>query len=334
MNEGSQQGAFANVRPVIGRPFDEAMRVLWTEPVAADVIEIFRRTLATGEAYHSRNFLHVRVDVDQTEAYEWELHRINMPNGRYGAACYYFDSTRLREAERKLSEADQKKDEFLAILAHELRNPLAPIRNGLQLMKLASNNREAVEKARSMMERQVGHMVRLIDDLLDLSRISQGNLELKQERIELAVVIRDAVETSQPLIEQMGHALDLVMPTDPIYLRGDMTRLAQVISNLLNNSAKYTERGGRIRLSAEQLGSEIVVTVEDNGVGIPTHMTSKVFEIFTQVDRSSERSKGGLGIGLWLVQRLVELHGGSVQAHSEGMGRGSAFVVRQPGRSR
>ena len=330
MNEGSQQGAFANVRPVIGRPFDEAMRVMWTEPVAADVIEIFRRTLATGEAYHSRNFLHLRVDVDQTEAYEWELHRINMPNGRYGAACYYFDSTRLREAERKLSEADQKKDEFLAILAHELRNPLAPIRNGLQLMKLASSNREAVEKARSMMERQVGHMVRLIDDLLDLSRISQGNLELKQERIELAVVIRDAVETSQPLIEQMGHALDLAVPAVPIYLRGDMTRLAQVISNLLNNSAKYTERGGRIRLSAEQLGSEIVVTVEDNGVGIPTHMMSKVFEIFTQVDRSSERSKGGLGIGLSLVQRLVELHGGSVQAHSEGMGRGSAFVVRLP----
>ena len=230
----------------------------------------------------------------------------------------------------RLQEQDVRKDEFLAILAHELRNPLAPIRNGLQLMKLASNNREAVEKARAMMERQVGHMVRLIDDLLDLSRVSQGNLELKQERIELAEVIRNAVETSQPLIEQMGHELILVVPAVPIYLDGDMSRLAQVISNLLNNSAKYTERGGRIRLCAEQLGSEIVVTVEDNGVGIPAHMLSKVFEMFTQVDRSLEMSKGGLGIGLSLVQRLVELHGGSVQAHSEGECRGSAIVVRLP----
>ena len=330
MNQGSRQGAFANVQPIIGRPLDEAMRVLWTEPVAADVIENFRHTLATGESYHSQNFLHARFDVGQTEAYEWELHRIDLPNGRFGAVCYYFDSTLLREAERKLSEADQKKDEFIAVLAHELRNPLAPIRNGLKLMKLASNNPEAVEKARSMMERQVGHMVRLIDDLLDLSRITQGNLELKPERVELAMVIRNAVETSQPLIEQMGHALDLVVPTAPIYLRGDMTRLAQIISNLLNNSAKYTARGGRIRLSAEQLGNEIVVTVKDNGVGIPAHMIGKIFEIFTQVDRSSEQAKSGLGIGLSLVQRLVELHGGSVEAHSEGIGRGSAFVVRLP----
>ena len=230
----------------------------------------------------------------------------------------------------RLQEQDVRKNEFLAILAHELRNPLAPIRNGLQLMKLASNNREAVEQARAMMERQVGHMVRLIDDLLDLSRISQGTLELKRERIELAVVVRNALETSQPLIDQMGHALSLDVPTVPIYLDGDMSRLTQVISNLLNNAAKYTERGGRIRLCAEPVGNEIVVTVEDNGVGIPAHMLSRVFEMFTQVDRSWEMSKSGLGIGLSLVQRLVELHGGSVLAHSEGKDRGSAFVVRLP----
>ena len=330
MNEGSQLGAFANVRPIIGRSFDEAVRMMWPEPVASDVIQIFRHTLTTGEPYLSRNFSHARADVDQTEAYEWELHRIDMPNGRDGVVCYYFDSTWLREAERKLWEADRKKDEFLAILAHELRNPLAPIRNGLQLMKLARDNPEVVEKARSMMERQVAHMVRLIDDLLDLSRISQGNLELKQEQIELAIVMRNAVETSQPLIEQLGHALDLVVPSVPVYLRGDVTRLAQIISNLLNNSAKYTERGGRIRLRAEQLGRDIVITVEDNGMGIPVHMLSKIFEMFTQVDRSLEQSTGGLGIGLSLVQRLVELHGGSVQAFSEGQGRGSTFVVRLP----
>ena len=230
----------------------------------------------------------------------------------------------------RLLEQNKRKNEFLAILAHELRNPLAPIRNGLQLMKLARNDAQAVEQARAMMERQVGHMVRLIDDLLDLSRISLGTLELKRERIELAVVVRNAVETSQPLIEQMGHELSLVVPTIPIYLDGDMSRLTQVISNLLNNSAKYTERGGRIRLCAEQLESEIVVTVQDNGVGIPAHMLSRIFEMFTQVDRSWEMSKGGLGIGLSLVKRLVELHGGSVLAHSEGNGLGSVMVVRLP----
>ena len=230
----------------------------------------------------------------------------------------------------RLREQDQRKTEFLAILAHELRNPLAPIRSGLQLMKLARNDGEAVEKARAMMERQVGHMVRLIDDLLDLSRISQGKLELRKERVELSVVVRNAVETSHPLLAQMGHDLSLDVPPVPIYVDGDMTRLAQVVSNLLNNAAKYTGRGGRIRLSAEQQGSEAVVTVEDNGVGIPAAMLSKVFDIFTQVDRSLERSQGGLGIGLSLVQRLVEMHGGSVQAHSDGDGRGSAFVVRLP----
>ena len=230
----------------------------------------------------------------------------------------------------RLREQDQRKTEFLAILAHELRNPLAPIRNGLQLMKLARNDAEAVEQTRAMMERQVVHMVRLIDDLLDLSRISQGKLELRKERVELSVVVRNAVETSHPLLAQMGHDLSLAVPLVPIYVDGDMTRLAQVVSNLLNNAAKYTGRGGRIRLSAEQQGSDAVVTVEDNGVGIPGAMLSKVFEIFTQVDRSLERSKGGLGIGLSLVQRLVEMHGGSVQAHSDGDGRGSAFVVRLP----
>ena len=252
-------------------------------------------------------------------------------------AILFNDITPRKKAEHELErlvghlrEQDVRKDEFLATLAHELRNPLAPIRNGLQLMKLAGNDGEAVEQARAMMERQVGHMVRLIDDLLDLSRISQGKLELKRERVELSVVVQNAVEASHPLIKQMGHELSLAMPSAPIYLDGDMTRLAQVVSNLLNNAAKYTDRGGRIRLSAERTESDAVLTVVDNGVGIPAHMLSKVFEMFTQVDHSLERSKGGLGIGLSLVQRLVELHGGSVQASSDGDGRGSTFVVRLP----
>ena len=330
MNKGSQQSAFANVQPVIGRPFDEAMHLIWTEPVAADVIEIFRRTLATGDSYYSRNFVHARLDVDLTEAYEWELHRIDMPNGRYGAACYFFDSTRLREAEQKLTEADRQKDEFLAILAHELRNPLAPILNGLQLMRLTHGDADATERTRLMMERQLGQMVHLIDDLLDLSRISCGKIELRKQQIELASVIAQAIETSRPFIDQCGHELLVDVPPSPIHVDGDLTRLAQVFSNLLNNAAKYTQRGGRIRLTVQQFETEAVVSVKDDGIGIPTHMLSKIFEMFTQVDRNEERPQGGLGIGLSLVNQLVEMHGGSVEARSDGSGKGSEFVVCLP----
>ena len=204
------------------------------------------------------------------------------------------------------------------------------MRNGLELMKLARDNVEVVEQAQAMMERQLVQMVRLIDDLLDLSRISRGKLQLRKERVELSAVVRNAIETSRPLIEDMGHQLILAVPADPIYVNGDLTRLAQVGSNLLNNAAKYTDRGGVIRLSVEQQGSDAVLTVEDNGLGIPAQMLPKVFEMFSQVDRSLERAQGGLGIGLSLVQRLVELHGGTVDARSDGDGRGSRFVVRLP----
>src|SRR5262249_39219567 len=161
-------GAFVNVRPVIGRPFDEAMRILWPEPVAAEIIGNFRHTLETGEPYYSRDFVNPRADIELTEGYEWELHRITLANARHGVVCYYYDSTRLRRVERELRDSDEKKNEFLSVLAHELRNPLAPIRNGLQLMKLARHDASEVEQARNMMERQLGQMVRLIDDLMDL----------------------------------------------------------------------------------------------------------------------------------------------------------------------
>ena len=228
----------------------------------------------------------------------------------------------------RLLEQNKRKNEFLAILAHELRNPLAPIRNGLQLMKLARNDAQAVEQARAMMERQVGHMVRLIDDLLDLSRISLGTLELKRERIELAVVVRNAVETSQPLIEQMGHELSLVVPTIPIYLDGDMSRLTQVISNLLNNSAKYTERGGRIRLCAEQLESEIVVTVQDNGPGVTVEQQALIFERFRQGGDSANRPQG-TGLGLPISRQIVEHFGGRLWLEP-GLGQGGGFRFYLP----
>lgn len=228
------------------------------------------------------------------------------------------------------AEADRRKDEFLATLAHELRNPLAPIRNGLTVMRLASGDREAVEKARGMMERQVQQMVRLIDELLDLSRISRGKVELRLERVTLAAEVQSAVETSRPLIEGSGHELLVHLPSEPVFVNADTTRLAQVFSNLLNNAAKYTERGGHIRLTAEARDGEVRVSVKDDGIGIPPPMLPAVFDMFTQVDRSLEKSQGGLGIGLSIVRRLVEMHGGTVEALSAGHGQGSEFVVRLP----
>lgn len=330
VNAGSQDKAFANVRPLIGRPFDEAMRIIWPEPVATDCINVFRHTLATGEAYSSKDFVNPRADTGETEGYEWELHRITLPDGRYGVVCYYFDATRLRQAERELREADRKKDEFVATLAHELRNPLVPIRNGLQVMKVARHHPEAVEEARGMMERQVGQLVHLIEDLMDLSRVSRGKVELRKGRVELAKVVQQAVETSRPLIEDRGHDLTVAVPADPIYVDGDTTRLAQVFANLLNNAAKYTDPGGRVRLAVERRGGAAVVSVTDNGVGIPAPMLPRVFDIFTQVDRSLEKAQGGLGIGLSLVKKLVELHGGAVEARSDGHRLGSEFLVTLP----
>jgi len=236
----------------------------------------------------------------------------------------------LRQLTADLSEADRRKDEFLATLAHELRNPLAPIRTGLQLMKLARGQQATIEQTRLMMERQLAQMVRLVDDLMDVSRISRGKLELRRERVALAAVVNSAVESSSPLIEQMGHQLTVTLPKLALMVDADMTRLAQVVLNLLNNAAKYSDRGGHIQLKVEREGGDAVVKVKDTGIGIAADQLPRVFEMFTQVDRSLERSQGGLGIGLTLVRRLVELHGGEVEARSEGLGKGSEFVVRLP----
>ncbi|OJW06038.1 MAG: hypothetical protein BGO49_07250 [Planctomycetales bacterium 71-10] len=229
----------------------------------------------------------------------------------------------------ELLEQDRRKGEFLALLAHELRNPLAPLRNGLHLLRLAPDA-ETLARSRGMMERQLGHMVRLIDDLLDVSRINQNKMELRRARTTLDEVVASAVETARPAIELAGHELAVALPEAPTPLFADLTRLAQVFSNLLTNSAKYTPRGGRIRLSARVEGATVAVRVEDDGVGIPAEAIPRLFDMFSQVDRSLERSTGGLGIGLALVKGLVEMHGGSVEAESAGPGLGSAFTVRLP----
>ena len=236
----------------------------------------------------------------------------------------------LRRLADGLAEADRRKTEFLATLAHELRNPLAPIRNGLSVMRLGGDNPAAVDKVREMMERQVGHMVHLIDDLLDVARISGGKLELKRQRADLRSILASAVETSLPLIEAGQHALEVDVPDVPLLMDADTTRIAQVVANLLNNAAKYTPARGRIRLSVRRDENEAVVVVSDTGVGIAGDALAGVFEMFSQIGRTVDRSQGGLGIGLSLVRRLVEMHGGSVAAASGGANAGSVFTVRLP----
>jgi signal transduction histidine kinase/CheY-like chemotaxis protein len=226
----------------------------------------------------------------------------------------------------ELREADRRKDEFLAMLAHELRNPLAPIRSGLDLLAMSGVEIDLV----ALMQQQVEQLVRLVDDLLDVSRIMRGRLQLRPEPVDLASVVQRAVEASRPSIESHRHALTVSFPPDPIHLSADPVRLAQVFINLLTNSAKYTEEGGRIVLSVCRDAEGVIVSVRDNGMGISPELLPRVFDLFTQADRSLERSQGGLGIGLTLVRRLVELHGGTVTAESAGEGKGSEFLVRLP----
>ncbi len=235
----------------------------------------------------------------------------------------------LRQLAANLSDADRRKDEFLATLAHELRNPLAPIRNALQILRL-SPDPEVQEQSRCLMQRQLDQIVRLVDDLLDVSRISTGKLVLRKEQVELRTVVDGAVETIRPLIDRMGHRLTVTLPDPSLTVDADPTRLGQVISNLLNNAAKYSDRGGHVRLTAERQGSDVLVSVRDTGVGIAADHLPGIFQMFSQVEGTLERSQGGLGIGLTLVKRLVELHGGIIEARSEGPGKGSEFVVRLP----
>jgi PAS domain S-box-containing protein len=239
------------------------------------------------------------------------------------------DVTERKHAEEDLREADRRKDEFLATLAHELRNPLAPIRNSLHIFRLAGIQDPTVARVTEMMERQVAHMVRMVDDLLEVSRISRGKIELRRERVELASVLRNAVDTSLPLIEGARHKLEIDMPSEPMLIDADPVRLAQVFANLLNNAAKYTPEGGRIQVTVKAERGFASVCVKDNGEGIPPAMLARVFNMFTQVNTGS-RAQGGLGIGLTLARTLVQLHGGSIEATSEGTGQGCEFLVRLP----
>jgi PAS domain S-box-containing protein len=240
------------------------------------------------------------------------------------------DITERKQAEHALQEADRRKNEFLATLAHELRNPLNPIRNAVESLRIKGPPEPELEQLRDIIDRQVRHLTRLVDDLLDINRIARDQIDLHKQPVELTDVINAAVEMSRPLIDQSGHELSVRLPDDPVWLDGDPARLAQVLMNLLNNAAKYTEPGGQIWLDAERHDGQVAIRVTDTGIGIAPEKLGNLFDLFYQADRSMERSGGGLGIGLALVQRFVEMHGGAVTAHSEGPGMGSQFVVRLP----
>ena len=244
--------------------------------------------------------------------------------------CIANDITDRMEAEAALKDADRRKDEFLAILAHELRNPLAPMRLALEMLRRHDGSAAPAVRAMDVIGRQLAHLVRLIDDLLDVSRITRGKLELRRGRALLQDILRAALETSRPMLDGANHTLHVTMPDAPIELHADATRLSQVVSNLLNNAAKYTPRGGRIALDAERIGDEIVVSVSDNGIGLAPGNLDKVFEMFAQVDPLTTRSHGGLGIGLALARALVEMHGGQIDARSDGEGKGSTFTLHLP----
>jgi PAS domain S-box-containing protein len=313
---------------VIGKPFWECG---WWNPLPTLMEMVRSACLLASEGRQFRTETNYFVADGSERMVDLIIAPVTDESGRVlFVAASGTDVTDRRCMEDALREQDRRKDQFVALLAHELRNPLAPLRNGLQVMRLTDGEPGVVAQARGMMERQLGHMVRLIDDLLDISRINRNMMEVRRTKVLLTDVLTSALEISRPLIDAAGHELSVSLPSEPAYLDADLTRLAQVFGNLLSNSAKYTPDGGRIRLVAERRGDEVLVSVRDNGIGIPARSLSSIFDMFSQVDRSLERSTGGLGIGLALVKGLVEMHGGSVTAESPGAGQGSTFTVRLP----
>ena len=290
---------------------------------------------------HGRGEIEIRFRHFKTGQARWMAYKVitltNEANQPIAYATVSQDVTErkrladdLRRLAADLSETDRRKNEFLATLAHELRNPLAPMSNMLEVVKRAESDETVVKRALETIERQLGQMVRLVDDLLDLNRITHDRLDLRRSEVELSSVVQQAVEVARPLLDASSHELIIDLPKEPIYLNADGARLAQVFGNLLNNSSKYTRPNGTIWLTAERMDGDVVVKVKDNGAGIPPDKLNSIFDMFMQVDRTAERSQGGLGIGLTLVKRLAEMHGGSIEARSSGEGHGSEFIVRLP----
>lgn len=331
----------AGARAIFGYTAEEAVgqpiTLLIPNDRLAEEREIISR-LSRGERIEHFETVRVTKDGRQIDI-SLSVSPVRDSSGRIiGASKIARDITARKRAEVEqkalrdaLAEANRRKDEFLATLAHELRNPLAPLRNALSLLQHTTGRSEGIEEACGVMQRQLDHMTRLIEDLLDVSRISRGKLELRRQRVALKHVIDSAIETCTPLIEQRKHHLTVTLPGNAVFVDADPTRLSQSLANLLSNAAKYTPDGGHIWLLAQaQPPARVAISIRDTGVGIPAEMLDRVFDMFTQVDAALDRSQGGLGIGLTLVKRLIEMHGGTVEARSEGPGRGSEFLVHLP----
>ena len=325
------QSVFGDIPKLIGRDFDEVMHMLWPADYADDIVRRFHGTLDTGESYSIPERREQRADMGISQYYEWEIHRITLPDHGYGVVCYFRDISAHIQARTALEAADRQKDEFLAMLAHELRNPLAPIRNAMELLTRMIPTESRIQSALAMTKRQVAQLSRLVDDLLDVSRITQRRIELKCCIVDLPSIIAHAVETVEPLLKE--KRLDISITTlsyQPLHVNGDPARLTQCVVNVLTNAAKYSDSGGLIRVQTSARNAAAVIEIADNGAGIAPDLLPRIFDLFVQGDRTLDRSQGGLGIGLSVVKRLVEMHDGEVVARSAGLGRGSAFEIRLP----
>ncbi|HVE89610.1 MAG TPA: ATP-binding protein [Burkholderiaceae bacterium] len=324
----ADDNGFIGVNYGIGSSYFDAC-----QPASTETVECLSVASGLRDVMHGRkDRFELEYPCHSASGNQWFVLRVTRVTepGPARLVVAHENVTERREAEEALRDADRRKDEFLALLAHELRNPLAPIRHVLQIIRMSGGQGQLLHSAFEIMERQIGHMVRMVDDLLDVSRISRGRIELRVEDIDLASVIQQAVEVATPHIANMTHKLSVTLPPTPVYTRGDLTRLAQAVSNLLNNASKFTDSGGSIHLSLERDGKEAVIRVRDSGIGISAEQLPLVFDMFKQLDSSLERTQSGLGIGLTVVKNLVELHDGNVQVYSAGVGQGCEFTVRLP----
>jgi PAS domain S-box-containing protein len=328
---------FGEISDLVGSDFEDVMRRLWPKAYAEEIVRLFRHTLTSGEPYLSSEHAQLQIDRAGTEYYEWQIHRIPLPDGRYGVVCYFRNisaqvATRkgLLRQQQELEAADRQKNEFLAMLAHELRNPLAPIRNSSEVLARTLHGNPHASKAVARIERQVTHLARLVDDLLDVSRITQGRIELRRQAVFVHELVARALETVDPLLQQKGHKLSLVSSRRPLLIDGDPERLVQCVANVLTNAAKYTDAEGEVRVEAREEGRFAVLSISDNGMGISAELLPRVFDLFVQGERTLDRAHGGLGIGLSIVKRVLQLHGGMVTVSSAGPAQGSTFELRLP----